>query len=306
MDDSSFSEDSNEKNINKIEIYDSLNNVKKNENKNTINNISLNNEDSVLEEAYESLSKFPKKNEEEKDNKEIDINNKNHIDENNVEKINNDKEEDLQNLNINNEEENVNLGISFSKISEKDKDKKNFIEKNNNQEVVTPNTSIYNLSETISKKSEAEINNIEITNKKITNNININENKEEPQTTEQIKKKESFNIFDDDSLVYNKKGNLSAVKNYINPNEEDNKLLYNINIQFSKIGKPNENENEQNINNFEEQIVNLTDKNIINNNKSKKSKNIILKRFEQIKRNKNANINIENSNPIKDTIIIII
>ena len=61
MDDSSFSEDSNEKNINKIEIYDSLNNVKKNENKNTINNISLNNEDSVLEEAYESLSKFPKK-----------------------------------------------------------------------------------------------------------------------------------------------------------------------------------------------------------------------------------------------------
>ena len=301
MDDSSFSEDSNEKNINKIEIYDSLNNVKKNENKNTINNISLNNEDSVLEEAYESLSKFPKKNEEEKDNKEIDINNKNHIDENNVEKINNDKEEDLQNLNINNEEENVNLGISFSKISEKDKDKKNFIEKNNNQEVVTPNTSIYNLSETISKKSEAEINNIEITNKKITNNININENKEEPQTTEQIKKKESFNIFDDDSLVYNKKGNLSAVKNYINPNEEDNKLLYNINIQFSKIGKPNENENEQNINNFEEQIVNLTDKNIINNNKSKKTKNIILKRFEQIKRNKNPNINIENSNPIKDT-----
>ena len=301
MDDSSFSEDSNEKNINKIEIYDSLNNVKKNENKNTINNISLNNEDSVLEEAYESLSKFPKKNEEEKDNKETDINNKNHIDENNVEKINNDKEEDLQNLNINNEEENVNLGISFSKISEKDKDKKNFIEKNNNQEVVTPNTSIYNLSETISKKSEAEINNIEITNKKITNNININENKEEPQITEQIKKKESFNIFDDDSLVYNKKGNLSAVKNYINPNEDDNKLLYNINIQFSKIGKPNENENEQNINNFEEQIINLTDKNIINNNKSKKTKNIILKRFEQIKRNKNPNINIENSNPIKDT-----
>jgi hypothetical protein len=256
MDDSSFSEDSNEKNINKIEIYDSLNNVKKNENKNTINNISLNNEDSVLEEAYESLSKFPKKNEEEQDNKETDINNKNHIDENNVEKINNDKEEDLQNLNINNEEENVNLGISFSKISEKDKDKKNFIEKNNNQEVVTPNTSIYNLSETISKKSEAEINNIEITNKKITNNININENKEEPQTTEQIKKKESFNIFDDDSLVYNKKGNLSAVKNYINPNEEDNKLLYNINIQFSKIGKPNENENEQNIENFLNLLIN--------------------------------------------------
>ena len=301
MDDSSFSEDSNDKNIKKVEIYDSLNNDKKNENKNIINNISINNEDSVLEEAYESLTKFPKKNEEEKENKKEDINNENEIDKNNDEKIiNNDKEEDIQTLNINNEEENVNLGISFSKISEKDKDKKNINEKNNNQEVVTPNTSIYNLSETISKKSEAEINNIEITNKRIVNNINIIENKEEFQNTEQIKKKESFNIFDEESLIYHKKGNLSAVKNYINPNEEDNKLLYNINIQFSKIGK--QNENEQNTNNFEEQIINLTDKNIINNNKSKKSKNIILKRFEQIKKNKNQKNNIESSNPIKVTL----
>ena len=299
-DDNSYSEESNEKNINNVEIYDSLNNNKPNENKNIVKKISVNNEDSVLEEAFESLSKLPKNDKKEVKNVKDFINNSSSFDEENTIKNNDDKEDNIQTLKINNEEENVNLGISFSKISERDQYKNNINEKNNIQEVVTPNTSIYNLSETMTKKSGREINNIEIINKN--NNINVNnENKDELQNTEPIKKKDSFNIFEDDSLIYHKKENYSVDKNSINPNEEDNKLLYNINIQFSRIGKLNENENDENINNFEDQNINLTDKNIINNNKNKKSKNSILKRFQQLKKNKNQKIDLEPQNTIKVT-----
>ena len=316
MDDNSFSEESNE---NKgEEIYDSLNNAKKSDNKEidkNLNNISINSDDSALQKNFESLSKIPKNNPKEEDNIKENINQNYSIDNDNN-KIPIDKVEDIKDIKINNDEENVNLGNSFSKISERDKlnnnindneynTENNNIEENKNNEVnknlevVTPNTSIYNLSETVTKKSGQEINNIEITNKNINNNININENKEELQNTNNLKKKESFNIFDDDSLIYNKKGNLSATNNSINPNEEENKLLYNINFQFSKIGKPNENENDLNNNNFEDEIINLTDKNIKNNNRNKKTKNAILKRFEQIKKNKIQNINIEPLNSIK-------
>ena len=299
MDDNSSSEESNENNINNKEIYDSLNPKKHNENKNIINKIDINNEDSALEEVFESLSKFPNNDKNEGKKKQENKNENYSFDEDNAKNNGSDKDDDIQALKINNEEENVNLGNSFSKISEKDKYKNNINEINDIQEVVTPNTSIYNLSETMTKKSGREINNIEIKNKN--NNIfNINnENKDELQNTEPIKKKESLNIFEDDSLIYHKKENLSAANNSINPNEEDNKLLYNINIQFSRIGKLNENENNENINNLGEQIINNTDQNIINNNKKKKSKNIILKRFEQIKKNKNQKKNLEPSNSIR-------
>jgi hypothetical protein len=155
----------------------------------------------------------------------------------------------------------------------------------------------------MTKKSGNEINDIEIINKKDSNKINnINENHDESQNKENIQKKESFNIFEDESLIYHKKGNLSEEKNSINPNKDENNLLYNINIQFSKIGKPNENDliKDNNDNFDEDHIINLTDKNILNNNKKKNTKNIILKRFEEIKKNENNKINSESPNFIKE------
>ena len=300
MYENSYSEESSENNIKKEEIYDSLNinKNKDNETKKNQNNVSINNEDSIIEEAIESLSKPTKKDKNKNNNKKMNMNNNYSIDEeeddNDNNKIKKSKgEEFTKTLKNNNDEENVNLGNSYSKISERDKYKNN--EENNNKDVITPNTSIYNLSENL---NENDINNVEISNKK--NNI-VNENKDKNQNNEHNKKEESSNIFEDDSLIYHKKENLSAVKNSINPNEEDNKFLYDLNIQFSKIGKPNENELNKNNNNIcEDEIINLTDKNILNNNKKKKSKNIILKRFEQIQKNKNQKNNLNTQNDIKE------
>ena len=300
MYENSYSEESSENNIKREEIYDSLNvnKNKNNETKKNQDNVSINNEDSIIEEAIESLSKPTKKDKNKINNKKKNMNNNYSIDEeeddNDNNKIKKSKgEEFTKTLKNNNDEENVNLGNSYSKISERDKYKNN--EENNNKDVITPNTSIYNLSENL---NENDINNVEISNKK--NNI-VNENKDKNQNNEHNKKEESSNIFEDDSLIYHKKENLSAVKNSINPNEEDNKFLYDLNIQFSKIGKPNENELNKNNNNIcEDEIINLTDKNILNNNKKKKSKNIILKRFEQIQKNKNQKNNLNNQNDIKE------
>ena len=300
MYENSYSEESSENNIKKEEIYDSLNinKNKDNETKKNQDNVSINNEDSIIEEAIESLSKPTKKDKNKNNNKKMNMNNNYSIDEeeddNDNNKIKKSKgEEYTKTLKNNNDEENVNLGNSYSKISERDKYKNN--EENNNKDVITPNTSIYNLSENL---NENDINNVEISNKK--NNI-VNENKDKNQNNEHIKKEENSNIFEDDSLIYHKKENLSAVKNSINPNEEDNKFLYDLNIQFSKIGKPNENELNKNNNNIcEDEIINLTDKNILNNNKKKKSKNIILKRFEQIQKNKNQKNNLNTQNDIKE------
>ena len=302
----SFDNNSN----NEEEIYDSLNNkkdIKNKNNNNNINNVSINNEDSALMEAFTSLSNLPKKNKNEK--KENNVKKTYSNDENGENEDNNNiynKEDEIKTLKINNDEENVNLGNSFSLISNRDKKNKiNINEDNNNQEVVTPNTSINNLSETLTKKSGQEIN---ITNKNIksyikTNNNNCkdveikNEKEDEnnKENNKEINNKESCNIFDDESLVYSKKQNFSEVKNDINPNEEENKLLYNINIQFSKIRKASENDNDLNNGNNEEKIINLTDKNIINNNKNKKYKTSILKRFEQLTKNKNNNLETPNS-----------
>ena len=241
MYENSYSEESSENNIKKEEIFDSLNinKNKDNETKKNQDNVSINNEDSIIEEAIESLSKPTKKDKNKNNNKKMNTNNNYSIDEdeddNDNNKIKKSKGEDYtKTLKNNNDEENVNLGNSYSKISERDKYKNN--EENNNKDVITPNTSIYNLSENL---NENDINNVEISNKK--NNI-VNENKDKNQNNEHNKKEESSNIFEDDSLIYHKKENLSAVKNSINPNEEDNKFLYDLNIQFSKIGKPNENE----------------------------------------------------------------
>ena len=292
MSENSFSEESNENNIKKEEIYDSLNVDKNgvNENKRNKDNTSLFNEDSIIEEDYEPQSKQSKINKNNKKNIKMNNNYSIDEDENDNNKNKNNKGEENKN---NNDEESVNLGNSFSKISEKDKYKIN--EENNNKDIVTPNTSIYNLSENLNEK---DVNNVEISNK---NNNIINENKDKNKINKDTKKNESSNIFEDDSLIYHKKETLSAANNSINPNEEDNKFLYDLNIQFSKIGKPSENELNQDINNiFEDEIINLTDKNILNNKKKKNSKNIILKRFEQIQKNKNQKIKAEPINSIKD------
>ena len=138
------------------EIYDSLNYIK-NENKEinlndnqfndklkNDNNISINNDDSVLKEAFNSLNHIPNKAKI-KSNEPIYINQKENI-------LNNYSIDNIkENINsINNEEENVNLGISFSKISEPEMilnnkaNSNNINEENNNQGIITPNTSIYN------------------------------------------------------------------------------------------------------------------------------------------------------------------
>ena len=162
---------SNSSNNNEEEIFDSLNiNTKK---KTKQNKITVNNEDSAIEEVYASLSGVPQKKENEENNIKENIKNNYSIDNNSKSENENENEKDDKK---NNDEENVNLGNSFSKISERDKYKNDINEENNKKEkeVVTPNTSIYNLSETLTKRSGKEnnnINNIEITNKNITNNI---------------------------------------------------------------------------------------------------------------------------------------
>ena len=269
------------------DIYDSLNNneklnIEKNDNTN-INNFSINNEDSVLQDAFISLSNIPKtNNKKEKDSnikkeKEKVIFNNYSIDNN---------PDNNNSVQINNEEENVNLGVSFSKISEPEKyikknNRANIInEENNNQGVITPNTSIYNMSETITKKSE-QINNININN--------IEKNK-----SESSKNIESINI----------------VKYNTNQNEEEKKLNFNINYHFSGVIKIEENEKDNDIiksnnNNIESNNnINLNDiieKNIaLKKSKKHKNNNIISKRFELIKKNKKqlANIDTNSSTPL--------
>ena len=295
MSDNSYNEDSFENDNNKEEIFDSLN-INSNKNKQQNNNVSINNNDSALEEAFESLTKISKGNKGDENKKKENFQNNNSYEENDK-KIENEKDE-----------ENVNLGNSFSKISERDKINNNIKQENNNisnKEVLTPNTSINNISESIPKQNGQENNNnIEITEKNLDNIINKNndnKNNEELQNMEQINKKETSNIFEDESLIYHKKANLSVLKNSFNPNKDENSLLYNINIHFSKIGKPNDNENNlvKENNNLEEHFINLTDKDIKNNNKKKRTKNMILKRFEQIKKNENNKINIQTSNSLK-------
>ena len=70
MSENSFSEESNENNIKKEEIYDSLNVDKNgvNENKRNKDNTSLFNEDSIIEEDYEPQSKQSKINKNNKNN----------------------------------------------------------------------------------------------------------------------------------------------------------------------------------------------------------------------------------------------
>ena len=263
------------------EIYDSLNNNDKlNINKNDdINNISINNEDSVLQDAFISLSNIPKTNNKKENNNIIkNEKEKGKIIFNNYSIDNN--PDNINSVHINTEEENVNLGVSFSKISEPEKyiRKKNNIinEENNNQGVITPNTSLYNLSETITKKSE-QINNI---------NNNIEQNKNEIN-----KNIESINL----------------VKYNTNQKEEENKLNFNINCQFSKIKKTEENENEKDndiikSNNIIESNNNINLNDIIEKNialkKNKRHNNIISKRFELIKKNKKYLANTNSSTPL--------
>ena len=298
---------------NNTEFYDSLNISNKSSQKNyndynCFNNISFNNEDSVLQEAYNSLSKLPKKN------NNIEKSDKNNYIYNNNYSIDNNQENIIFEKNTH-EDENVNLGVSYSKISDKEKiinnkDINNY-EKNNNKGVITPNTSIYNLSETISKKSGI------IDNINIENNNNIINKDKKPN----INNKNDINIFEEDSLCENyKKKNISVVEyninnenngnklfNQKNQNEDENKLILNINTQFSNIKKIEENENEDkiennlNINKIINNKINnsiLKEKDNISTKKIIKHNDIISKRFELIKKNKKQLLNTSSSTPI--------
>ena len=286
------------------EIYDSLNiNLKLNNNNNNnisndnINNFSINNEDSVLQDAFNSLSNNPNKNNK---NKNKNINNiqekniqKNIIKENEPEKIrlntySRDNNQENNSIQIN-EEENVNLGVSYGRISDPEKYSnslkyiKIINEDNNNQGVITPNTSIYNLSETITKKSE-QFNNIEMLNNEKGSTKNENQNL----------------IYEDNSLYNNKnmKENITIVEYNTNKNEEENKLMFNINCQFSKIKKSENEENEIKSNNDGNIDLNKIIENNIALKKNKRHNDIISKRFEYIKKNKKQLLNTNSSSPL--------
>ena len=218
------------------EIYDSLNYIK-NENKEinlndnqfndklkNDNNISINNDDSVLKEAFNSLNLIPNKAKI-KSNEPIYINQKENI-------LNNYSIDNIkENINsINNEEENVNLGISFSKISEPEMilnnkaNSNNINEENNNQGIITPNTSIYNLSETITKKSEQINDNNQNVNKNIKLNLNNN------------KTNNNF-LFEENSLLKiskNQKFNKSLEEFNLNEEVKEKDIIINNNKKFFK------------------------------------------------------------------------
>ena len=277
---------SSEKDVNS-EIYDSLNINEKIKNNENINNISINNEDSVLKDAFNSLSNFPEKQNIEKTNNNINNNVKEKIILNTYSRDNS-KENNL--IKINNEEENVNLGISYGKIS----DPEAYIESNcginiineekNNQGVITPNTSIYNLSETITKKSE-QLNNVEM-----------------PNADGMTSKKEIKNfIYEEDISSFNNKNekeNISRIEYNTNRNEEDNQLMFNINCQFSKIKNAgNEDNNNNNIDNENINFNKIIEDNIALK-KNKRHNDIISKRFEYIKKNKKQSFNTNSSSPL--------
>ena len=262
------------------EIYDSLNiNVKINNNKknnnDNINNVSINNEDSVLQDAFNFLSNNPKK---------INIEENSNINNNEKEKIvfntySRDNNQENNSIQINNEEENVNLGVSYGKISDPEayinnESKINKINDDKNiQGVITPNTSIYNLSETITRKSDL-FNNIEmINNEKVRNKIEIKNFK-----------------YVDNRLSNNEnekeKGYISTVEYNTNKNDEENKLMFNINSQFSKIKKTENEDNNIKMNSDENINLNKIIEDNIALKKNKRHSNIISKRFEYIKKNK--------------------
>ena len=273
-----FSNDYLSEKDNNYEFYDSLNDNDKSKerNYNNLNIISINNEDSVLQEAFNSLSNFPKKNKiEEKSDKKVVKNNYS---------IDNYPEQDNNETNIirNNEDENVNLGVSYSKIIENEKFMKNRNNincnntgnNNNNKGIITPNTSLYNISDTITKNNG-------LGNNKIQNNNN--------------------NIFGESSLCENyKKKNISIVDLNSNQNEDENKYLLNqfninINTQFSNIKKSDENDinTKSTNNNFDNSIQENKQK-----KNNKKHYDIISKRFELLRKNKKQLLNSSKTEPI--------
>lgn len=166
-----------------------------------------------------------------------------------------DNNEDINEIKNNNEEENVNLGNSYSKISEKDKYKNQ--KDNNNPGIITPNTSIYNLSDTNNDN----------------NNITI--------TSREKKKKINKEIFEEDIMKDNsktRKSNISVLDYDTNQNEDEKNETLNINTQTSNVH-----------NDIESDFNNTGDK--ISNRRNKKHNNIISKRFEIIKKNKKNSMN---------------
>lgn len=255
---------------NNYEFYDSLNDNNSHKERDYNNLISINNEDSVLQEAFNSLSNIPKtKKIEEKSDKKILKNNYS---------IDNNPEQDINLITNNHEDENVNLGVSYSKITDsekfiKNRNNLNYNNGNSNKGIITPNTSLYNLSDTITKNSGQD-------------NNTIQNNK---------------NIFEEDSLCENyKKKNISIVDFNSNQNEDENKYMLNqfnmnINTQFSNIKKTDENDINTKKSNNNYYDSNQENKQIKNN---KKHYDIISKRFELIKKNKKQLLNSSKSEPI--------
>ena len=232
--------------------YNSNNNLNFiNQNNNNVTITSLNNEDSVLKDAFDSLNK-----------------------------VNISKNEKSTNIFNNNQfDENVNLGISFSKISEDElktlkkcnTDLKNILnieELNNQIGIITPNTSIYNFTQPLNK-NDIYIN---------TKNSNINK---------------KANFFDD-CMMSPSKDNIKIKNKYNYEKDENNKLINEI---------------------LNDNINKKENTEILSIKTSQKNNSIISKRFNELKRKKNlekknivnimsnSNINSNESINKKDNII---
>ena len=129
------------------------------------------------------------------------------------------------------------MGISYSKITEPDivvnnkTNINNINEENHNQGLITPNTSIYNLSETITKKSEQ-----------------INDNKDNINIKLKLDNKKINNdfLFEEDSLLNIQKFNNSLEEFNTNKTGKENKLIIHNNEQFLKNKNDEEKENKLN------------------------------------------------------------
>jgi hypothetical protein len=169
--------------------------------------------------------------------------------------------------------------------------------------VITPNTSIYNISNSNTKNNEKENNNnndIAITTKDIMDNIINNKNENENEIDK--------NTFKEDSLCDNyKKDNISIFDYNTHQKEDENKLMYNINCHFSNIQKTEENENNDNNNNLNNNNYNYNNNDIDLNNiikeklslrKNKGASNLISKRFDLLKKNKNKKTSMNTNSSI--------
>ena len=220
------------------------------------------------------------------------------LEKNNIEKINEDKQElsEERKKKLKNEDSKI-------QIISKDKDISNSNSMNTIKNLAQPRTSLKNVIKDIFNVK----NMIENIRKEPNSNISNNINKEERITN--IKTK---NIKDLSESEYNNRNNINKENN--ENNKEDNKKKYsiknndkNINNIIEKDNKNNNNANKNNENkinisdnknkeNKNEEIINKENKNNINENKNKINEN-----KNKIKENKNnINDNLKNINGTKN------